>query len=122
MAVLPLSPGPSLLPPPPIVRRAVEIDLDDFQESETTAEHAEAGPEAPVQSLLVADLATVASRVESLVSSACQAYNDMSMGRPSDLPRKSQRVTDMLDLTRAEARRMLDLAYQVLAEAQQNSR
>ena len=119
MAVLPLLPGPSPSRPLLPSRRASAPAPDDFNESEATAEHAEVGPAAPVQSLLIADLATVASRVESLISSTCQAYDDMSMGRTSDLPRKSQRVTDMLELTRAEARRLLGLAYQMLAEAQQ---
>ena len=106
MAVLPL--------PPPFDCHTARLQLDDFRDSEVTASEVSTSPE---RAQRIAELATSASRVESLISLTYQAYDDMSSGRTSDLPRKSQRVADMLMLSRDEARKLLDLAYRLLAES-----
>lgn len=97
------------LPPDPIARPA-------------TAKQRTAPIPAPAASRaqLIADVATMASRVESMISAVFHAYDDVSTGRTSDLPRKSQRVTDMLVITKEEARQMLSLAYELLAAAQRD--
>jgi hypothetical protein len=102
------------LPPPEQHPSATCLALDDFRDSEVTMSHSDQSPEHAAR---LADLATIASRVESLVSAASAAYDDFSTGRTSDLPRKSQRVTDILVVTRDEARKMLDLAYKVLSSS-----
>lgn len=106
MAVLPIQPPD---------RSSVPVALDDFRDGEATVVHP---PVTPEQAKRIADLATAASRLESLISATYNAYDDMSTGRTSDLPRKSQRVTDMLTMSREEARRTLGLAYELLAESQ----
>ena len=107
------------LPLPPPDHHSTPITLDDFRDGEVTACEALPAPSAKEdRAQRIADLATSASRVESLISAAYHAYDDMSSGRVADLRRKSQRVTDMLTVSRDEARKLLELAYAVLAETQ----
>lgn len=108
----------AVLPLPPPDRHPTPITLDDFRDGEVTA--CELPPSLPREDRVqrIADLATSVSRVESLISATCQAYDDMSGGRLNDLRRKSQRVTDMLTMSRDEARKLLELAYALLAEMQ----
>lgn len=110
MAALPLPPDPPL---------ATSISLDDFRDSEVTAP-AIAPSVRPAQAQVIAELATAVSRLETLVSATWQAYDDTSHGRTSDLPRKSQRVTDLLVITRDTAKQTLALAYELLADSQRS--
>lgn len=105
MAVLPL-------PPPDLPS---SLTLDDFRDSQATA--FDIAPQED-RAQLVADLATRASRLESMLSAIFASFDDMSTGRTSDLPRKSQRVMDLLQIGREEAKETLALAYQLLSEVQ----
>lgn len=105
MAVLPL-------PPPDRVSKNL---LDDFRDTEPTRHEAPANES---RAELIADLATRASRLESMLSAIFASFDDMSTGRTSDLPRKSQRVMDLLQIGREEARQTLALAYELLSDSQ----
>lgn len=116
MAVLPLPP-PDTQPRPRIARTpGRRAAPDDFRDSEPTALELAAAP--PARAQLVADIATLASRLESLLAATVHSYDDSSTGRISDLPRKSQRVMDLLTVSQGEAKHLLALAYELLADVQ----